>query len=56
MTNRRRKLLKIEPLSETCRARLIEPRLHTAVSAEEVTSVISVHRFERCTTFSGLPV
>ena len=39
-----------------CRARLTEPRLHTAVSASVVTSVISVHRLDRCTTFPGCPV
>ena len=36
--------------SVTCLARLIEPRLQTAVSCLEVTSVISVQRFERWTT------
>jgi hypothetical protein len=33
--------------------RLIEPRLHTAVSSAEVTSRISVHRFDRCTRAAG---
>ena len=32
--------------STTWRARLTDPRLHTAVSSDEVLSVISVHRFE----------
>src|SRR3546814_6435873 len=31
-------------------ARLTEPRLHTATSVSEVLSVISVHRFDECTT------
>jgi hypothetical protein len=35
---------------------LIEPRLQTAVSSFAVTSMISVQRFERWTTFSGLAV
>ncbi len=38
------------PPSSTCRERLTEPRLHTAVSSSEVLSVISVQRFELCTT------
>ena len=36
--------------SVRCLARLTEPRLQTAVSPSVVTSVISVHRFDRCTT------
>jgi hypothetical protein len=40
----------------TWRARLIEPRLQTAVSLADVTSVISVHRFDRCTTLPSAPV
>src|SRR6476620_5131362 len=32
-----------------CASRLIEPRLHTAISVTLVLSVISVHRFELCT-------
>jgi len=35
---------------------LIEPRLQTAVSWRELTSVISVQRLERCTTFAGFAV
>jgi hypothetical protein len=35
---------------------LIEPRLHTAVSSPEVTSRISVQRFDRCTTRPGSAV
>ena len=31
------------------------PRLQTAVSWGDVTSVISVHRFERCTVLPGAP-
>ncbi len=31
-------------------ARLTDPRLQTATSSAEVFSVISVHRFEECTT------
>ena len=38
------------------RARLIEPRLQTAVSFFEVTSRISVQRFERCTVRPGSAV
>src|SRR3546814_13678643 len=33
-----------------CAARLTEPRLHTAISDSLVLSVISVQRFELCTT------
>ena len=33
-----------------CCARLMLPRLHTAISVSLVLSVISVHRFELCTT------
>ena len=33
-----------------CCARLTEPRLHTAISLSPVFSVISVQRFELCTT------
>ena len=33
-----------------CATRLTEPRLQTAISSSEVLSVISVHRFELCTT------
>ncbi len=33
-----------------CCARFTEPRLHTAISVSPVLSVISVHRFELCTT------
>ena len=40
----------------TSRPRLIEPRLQTAVSSFDVTSMISVHRFERCTVLPGAPV
>ena len=39
-----------------CRARLIEPRLQTAVSSPDVTSRISVHRFDRCTVRPGSAV
>ena len=35
--------------------RLIEPRLQTAVSPSEVTSMISVHRLDRCTTLPSVP-
>ena len=38
------------------RDRLIEPRLHTAVSLPDVTSRISVHRLERCTVRPGRAV
>ena len=38
------------------RPRLIEPRLQTAVSPPDVTSMISVHRFERCTVRPGSAV
>ena len=38
------------------RPRLIEPRLQTAVSSSEVTSRISVQRFDRCTTRPGSAV
>ena len=38
------------PADPRCCARLIDPRLHTAISSEEVFSVISVHRFDECTT------
>ena len=33
-----------------CASRLTEPRLQTAISVWPVLSVISVHRFELCTT------
>ena len=33
-----------------CAGRLIDPRLHTAISVSLVFSVISVHRLELCTT------
>jgi len=33
-----------------CAGRLIEPRLHTAISSAEVLRVISVQRLELCTT------
>jgi hypothetical protein len=36
--------------STMCAARFTEPRLHTATSSLEVFSVISVHRFDECTT------
>ncbi len=39
-----------------CRAKLMEPRLQTAVSVSVDTSVISVHRLDRCTTFPASPV
>lgn len=38
------------PFSLTCRARLTLPRLQTATSSTVVFSVISVHRFDECTT------
>src|SRR5437879_12037415 len=38
------------PASVMWATRLTEPRLHTAISSREVLSVISVHRFELCTT------
>jgi hypothetical protein len=41
------------PSAVTCASRLIEPRLQTATSPcapAEVLSVISVHRFDECTT------
>ena len=49
-------LSKSKAPSVTWRARLMEPRLQTAVSSREVTSVISVQRFERWTTLPDLPV
>src|SRR3989344_2516824 len=33
-----------------CRGRLMLPRLHTAVSSNDVLSVISVHKLLECTT------
>src|SRR3546814_2500433 len=44
------------PSSSTWCDRLIEPRLHTAVSSADVTSRISVHRFDRWITLPGLAV
>src|SRR6056300_1868670 len=38
------------PSLVTCCLRLTEPRLHTAISSFDVLSVISVHRFDECTT------
>ena len=37
-------------VSTRCLARLTDPRLHTAVSESEDTSMISVHRLDRWTT------
>ena len=34
----------------TCCTRFTLPRLHTAISSRDVFSVISVHRFDECTT------
>ncbi len=42
--------------STTKAPRLTEPRLQTAVSPSLVTSMISVHRFEECTTVPGSAV
>ena len=42
-------LIELAPF-DMCLARFTEPRLHTAVSSLDVFSVISVQRFELCTT------
>src|SRR5450756_2807035 len=38
------------PLGYRCAAKLIEPRLHTAISLSLVFKVVSVHKLELCTT------
>ncbi len=40
----------ISPAGVRCWSMTTEPRLHTAVSSWPVFSVISVHRFDECTT------
>ncbi len=46
----------MSPSVPRCAARFTEPRLQTAVSPSSVTSRISVHRFEECTTLPGSAV
>ena len=41
-------LLRFSSPFSMCCTRLIEPRLHTAISSADVFSVISVHRLDEC--------
>lgn len=51
-----RSLAQSTPAPSRWAARLIEPRLHTAVSESDDTSMISVHRFDRCTVLPARAV